>query len=121
MTTKNKVTLNFSCMYDAVGFYTNFHTRLRNAVAITDSDGNVLKHSNSNKDGLIYGDNLSIHEDNIHGAYLTITTQCNVAEIVDFVVQGILDDKSGHSVKQTYINDIDVSELVDDIYCTVSQ
>jgi len=121
MTTKNKVTLNFSCMYDAVGFYTNFHSRLRNAITISDRDGNVLKDGNGSKEGLIYGDNLSISEDGIYGAHLTISTESNVAEIIDFVVCGILDDTSGHSVKQTYINDIDITELVDDIYNNVSE
>ena len=119
MTTKNKVYLNFSCMYDAVGFYTNFHNRLSNATTITDADGNVLKAATTTE-GLIYGNNLSISED-AYGASLTIITESNVAEIIDFVVLGILDDTSGHSVKQTYVNGEDITELVDDIYNTVSE
>jgi len=118
---KNNVYLNFSCMYDAVGFYTNFHARLKNATTITDRDGNVLKASNGNNDGIIYGNNLSIGEDGIYGAHLTITTEYNVAEIIDFVVCGMLDDTSGHSVKQTLVNGQDITELVDSIYNTVSE
>ena len=107
-------------MHDAVGFWTNFHKRLSGAVRITDSNG-VLLSGGGSKDGLIYGNNLTIGENATYDyAFLSITTENNVAEVIDFVVCGMIDDTTGHTVRQTWVGDEDITDLVQEIYGNVA-